>query len=242
MKIVAKSDIGKIRKSNQDSYAAGEFPSGVAWAVICDGMGGVNGGNIASSMAVQIISEEITSMYDRDLSDAAFKSILENAIKKANEEIYNYSLKKSELAGLGTTAVVCIVKKDKILIAHVGDSRAYFIENGEVNQITKDHSMVQEMIETGEITATEAKTFPGKNIITRAVGVSMSVDIDFSIFNFDDNKILLLCTDGLSNYVDISEIKNITENNTFYEYADKLVETANKNGGGDNITVIIIAL
>ena len=205
-------------------------------------MGGVNGGNIASSMAVQIISEEITSMYDRDLSDAAFKSILENAIKKANEEIYNYSLKKSELAGMGTTAVVCIVKKDKILIAHVGDSRAYFIENGEVNQITKDHSMVQEMIETGEITANEAKTFPGKNIITRAVGVSMSVDIDFSIFNFDDNKILLLCTDGLSNYVDISEIKNITENNTFYEYADKLVETANKNGGGDNITVIIIAL
>ena len=102
--------------------------------------------------------------------------------------------------------------------------------------------MVQEMIETGEITANEAKTFPGKNIITRAVGVSMSVDIDFSIFNFDDNKILLLCTDGLSNYVDISEIKNITENNTFYEYADKLVETANKNGGGDNITVIIIAL
>ncbi|MDO5014878.1 MAG: Stp1/IreP family PP2C-type Ser/Thr phosphatase [Clostridia bacterium] len=241
MRIVAKTDIGKIRKSNQDSYAAGEFPSGVAWAVVCDGMGGVNGGNIASSMAVKIISEEITSMYTKDMSDAAFKTILFNSIKKANRQIYDYSIKNKDFAGMGTTVVVCIVKEDKMLIAHVGDSRAYLIDE-DIKQITKDHSVVQELIETGEITPKQAKTFPGKNIITRAVGVSSEVDIDFSVYSFDENKILLMCTDGLSNYVEPSDIKKVTENSDYYEYADKLINVANKNGGGDNITVIIIAL
>ena len=181
MKIVAKTDIGLQRESNQDSYAAGELPGAVAWAVVCDGMGGAAGGNFASSTAVKVISERITSSYRDGMSASSIRNMLTSAIAAANISVYDMSKADPELTGMGTTVVVAIVVDNNVFIAHAGDSRAYILSDGSLNQLTKDHSIVQEMIDNGTLTPDEAKIDPRKNIITRALGVDYELRIDFDI-------------------------------------------------------------
>ncbi|MFY9199092.1 MAG: Stp1/IreP family PP2C-type Ser/Thr phosphatase [Acutalibacteraceae bacterium] len=241
MKIVAKTDAGKVRKSNQDSYAAGELPNGVAWAVVCDGMGGSAGGNIASSTAVKMISEQITSGYREGMSTLSIENILVTAITNANISIFDMSQANEELKGMGTTVVAAIIANNVVYIAHAGDSRAYLVSEDGIKQITKDHSVVQAMVETGELTPEQAKIHPRKNLITRALGVNEDIKIDFCEQVFSNDNVLLMCTDGLTNYVEADDIYNITSSGKYYEFADKLVELANNNGGGDNITVVVVA-
>lgn len=241
MRIVAKTDIGRVRNSNQDSYAAGELPNSVAWAVVCDGMGGVAGGNVASSTAVKIISEKITSLYRNGMSPNSIKNMLVSAINAANISVYDMSRANSELEGMGTTVVCTVVVDSVAYIAHAGDSRAYAISKGEIQQLTKDHSIVQELVEKGQITAEQAKHHPNKNIITRALGVGPDIKIDYCEYDFDTDDIVLLCTDGLTNFVDITVFENIIEANPYYQIADLLVSKANENGGGDNITVVALS-
>ena len=241
MNIVAKTDIGKKRNSNQDSYAAGELPNSVAWAIVCDGMGGAAGGNVASSNAVKIISERITSSYRPGMSPISIKNMLISAITAANISVYDMSRVNKELDGMGTTVVCTVVVDGTAFIAHAGDSRAYAITDDSIVQLTKDHSVVQQLVENGEITAKEAKTHPRKNLITRALGVDADIKIDYCEYDFKENDILILCTDGFTNYVENDEFLSIVDNNSYYEIADKLVEAANNNGGGDNITVVALA-
>lgn len=241
MKIVAKTDIGLKRESNQDSYAAGELPGAVAWAVVCDGMGGAAGGNYASSTAVKVISERITSSYRQGMSASSIRNMLTSAIAAANISVYDMSKADPELTGMGTTVVVAIVVDNNVFIAHAGDSRAYILSNGSLNQLTKDHSIVQEMIDHGTLTPDEAKVDPRKNIITRALGVDYELRIDFDIADIGENDVLILCTDGLTNFVEPQEIYELTDDGKFYEYAERLVARANNNGGGDNITVVTVS-
>lgn len=242
MKIVAKTDIGKVRENNQDSYAAGELPGGVAWAVVCDGMGGAAGGNVASSTAVKIISEQITAAYRPSMGVTSIKNLLLSAITAANISVYDISRANPELEGMGTTVVTAVVADGTACIAHAGDSRAYMLmHGGELRQLTKDHSMVQELVETGKITPNEAKVHPRKNIITRALGVRSEVQIDFCAEDIEAEDVLLLCTDGLTNYVENSEICALASDGRYYEYAERMVARANANGGGDNITVVAIS-
>lgn len=241
MKIVAKTDIGLQRESNQDSYAAGELPGSVAWAVVCDGMGGVAGGNFASSTAVKVISERITSSYRVGMSASSIRNMFTSAIAAANISVYDMSKANPELTGMGTTVVVAIVVDNNVYIAHAGDSRAYILSDGSLNQLTKDHSIVQEMIDHGTLTPDEAKIDPRKNIITRALGVDSELRIDFDIADISENDVLILCTDGLTNFVEPNEIYELTDDGKFYEYAERLVARANSNGGGDNITVVTVS-
>ncbi len=241
MKIVAKTDTGKVRASNQDAYAAGELPNGVAWAVVCDGMGGAAGGNVASTTAVKIISEQITSKYRASMSGTSIRNMLLAAITAANVSVYEIGSSNAELQGMGTTVVACVLAENEAFIAHAGDSRAYILHENDLTQLTRDHSMVQDLVETGKITQDEAKHHPRKNIITRAVGVDRDIDIDFCVEELKAEDTLLICTDGLTNYVDIDEIREITAENSFYGYAESLVKRANENGGGDNITVVALA-
>ncbi len=241
MRIVAKTDIGLVRDSNQDSYAAGELPNSVAWAVVCDGMGGAAGGNVASSTAVKIISERITSLYRDGMSANSIRNMFESAVAAANISVYDMSKDNSELAGMGTTIVVAILVDNTAFIAHAGDSRAYVLSNNTLNQLTKDHSVVQEMVDYGALTVDEAQVDPRKNIITRALGVTSELYIDFNIVDVNDDDILMLCTDGLTNYVDSNEICELISDVNFDEYAERLVERANNNGGGDNVTVVAIS-
>lgn len=241
MKIVAKTDKGLVRSSNQDAYAVGELPGEVAWAVVCDGMGGEAGGNIASALAVKVISEKITSAYNEKMRDASIKNLLDSAICAANIEVYDMAYSRPDLQGMGTTVVAVIVRDKTAFIAHAGDSRAYIVSGETIQQITTDHSLVQNMVDRGEITAEQAQHHPKKNLITRAVGVEKRIDIDFSEIDLNDNETLILCTDGLSNFVTNNEMIDDIKDGQYYAFADRLVKTANKNGGGDNITVVAIA-
>lgn len=241
MKIVAKTDKGLVRSSNQDAYAVGELPGEVAWAVVCDGMGGEAGGNIASALAVKVISEKITSAYNEKMRDASIKNLLDSAICAANIEVYDMAYSRPDLQGMGTTVVAVIVRDKTAFIAHAGDSRAYIVSGETIQQITTDHSLVQNMVDRGEITAEQAQNHPKKNLITRAVGVEKRIDIDFSEIDLNDNETLILCTDGLSNFVTNKEMIDDIKDGQYYAFADRLVKRANKNGGGDNITVVAIA-
>ena len=241
MKSVAKTDKGMVRDTNQDAYAVGELPGGVAWAVVCDGMGGAAGGNIASALAVKVISEKINNSYNAQMKDISIKNMLHSALVAANLEVFDMSLERPELRGMGTTVVCAIVKEGQAYIMHAGDSRAYIVSDNELKQITMDHSMVQDLVNKGKITEEEAAVHPNKNIITRALGVEKTIEIDFRQVDLDRGNTLIICTDGLSNYVSSQEICEEIKDSKYYAFADRLVKKANANGGGDNITVVAIA-
>lgn len=241
LKIVAKTDKGRIRENNQDAYAVGELPDEVVWAVVCDGMGGYSGGDIASALAVKVISDKITSCYNAKMRDASIKNLLDSAITAANLEVYDMADAHSELTGMGTTVVCAIVRGNSVFIAHAGDSRAYIASKDQINQITTDHSVVQDLISQGKITEDEAETHPNRNLITRAVGTDKSIEIDFAEAYLNENETLILCTDGLSKYVSKDELLEEINDGQYYAFADRLVKKANNNGGGDNITVVAIA-
>ncbi len=240
MRIIARTDSGKVRSSNQDSYAAGEFRNGVAWAVVCDGMGGNVGGNVASSTAVRSISERITTAYRENMSSSSIKNLLVTAITNANFEIYDMAAANPELTGMGTTVVAAIMDENNIYVAHAGDSRAYLYTKNEIRQITRDHSVVQKMIEDGKITEAEAHRHPSKNLITRALGVDESLRVDFTEESISPKTLLLICTDGLTNYVTDEEIHKTILEGRQSDFASTLVDLANEHGGGDNITVVAV--
>ena len=242
MKIVAKTDKGLVRENNQDAYAVGELPGEVAWAVVCDGMGGAAGGNIASALAVKVISDKITSSYNEKMRDSSIKNLLDSAITAANIEVYDMAYSRPDLKGMGTTVIAVVVRDNVAHIAHAGDSRAYIVNKDGVEQITVDHSLVQNLVDRGEITKEEAEHHPNKNVITRALGVDKRIDVDFSEVDLQENETLILCTDGLSNCVNNAEIADDIKDGQYYAFADRLVKRANKNGGNDNITVVAIAI
>ncbi len=240
MKISAKTDVGVVRSTNQDFCLAGEFANGVTWAVVCDGMGGATGGNIASETAAKIIYDKISNGYHEGMNDNSIKLLIISAIEAANATVYSRAKNDELLRGMGTTVVVAIIKEDALYMAHVGDSRLYIVTKASINQLTTDHSVVQMMIDNGEITVEDAKDHPKKNVITRALGVDEGVRIDYSQEVYNEGDIVLLCTDGLTNYVDEEVILEICNACDGYSLADKLVDVANENGGGDNVTVVTL--
>ena len=241
MMIASKTDIGRMRRSNQDAYASGELTGGVAWAVVCDGMGGANGGNIASANAVKIVSERIASNFRIGMSSSSVKNMLVTAISAANIYVFDMAKNVEALSGMGTTIVAAIVCESVLYVAHAGDSRCYVISENDMSQITTDHSIVQMMLEAGQITADEAKIHPKKNVITRALGVDELIDVDFNIVDLSQTDKILICTDGLTNFLEHDDILKVINDNNFYEYPEKLIDGANENGGGDNITVVVIS-
>ncbi len=239
MIVSGKTDRGKVRKTNQDDFAIGNLPGGAAYAVVCDGMGGANGGNVASSTAAAIISECIVKGYSQNLDIEDIKNLLAESIKKANTAVFEMSRKDVSLYGMGTTVVACLAGNEKFAVAHAGDSRAYLVGGG-MKQLTRDHSIVQEMLENGKITAEEALVHPQKNIITRALGVEESLNIDFNVYDFANGAAVLICTDGLTNLVDDKMIETVVNETEPEECCERLVNMANENGGSDNITVVVI--
>ncbi|MCR5109160.1 MAG: Stp1/IreP family PP2C-type Ser/Thr phosphatase [Lachnospiraceae bacterium] len=222
---------------NQDSLYYCETPIGSLSNVfaVADGMGGHSAGDYASACTVKTIEREIMMNDDREPV-----RILKNAIETANEEVYTKALSDMSYSGMGTTVVCGTVEKDVLYVANVGDSRLYLI-NRHINQITKDHSLVEEMVRAGELREEEAKNHPDKNIITRAIGVAPRIDIDFFEVDLRRGDRILLCSDGLTNMVDDDEIlKLVRESESMERCIDELVRSANRNGGKDNITVVMV--
>ncbi len=238
MKISGKTHIGLVRESNQDAYDFGTFETGDVWAVVCDGMGGVSGGQIASGICVEKVSEAIKRGYREKMGISSVKNLLISAISAANSAVFKEANDRAGLKGMGTTVVAVVVTDSIAVIAHVGDSRAYIL-NDEIKQLTKDHSFVQLLIDTGKITEEQAKTHPDRNVITRAVGIEHVVDVEIDVADINETDKLLICTDGLNGYVDDAEILY-----TVKQYGDssteKLVDAANNAGGRDNVTVVMM--
>ncbi len=177
MLLTAKTDVGKQRDNNQDSYSFGELAPGVCFAIVCDGMGGAAEGAVASRECASVIRERLTAGFYEGMSDLTTRSLLTSAIEYANRRIYNLSLSDEKYEGMGTTVVAAIITKSFVYVSHAGDSRAYLIsESGDnIMQLTRDHSVVQRMVEDGTITAAQAVDHPKKHLITRAVGVDPEV-------------------------------------------------------------------
>ena len=241
MKIYSKIDKGIVRNSNQDAYFAGEISQEVTFAVVCDGMGGAKAGNVASTAAVKSISEYIANSYRSNMSLDDITKMLRNAIISANIEIYDMAAQNEQLQGMGTTVVAAVVRNGNVVVANVGDSRVYLVDDN-ITQLTTDHSIVQTLIESGKITAEDAKVHPRKNVITRALGAESDVAVDIAEYNLSENNTLLLCTDGLTNFVSEEDILKTFKENDISVVSEKLVELANIGGGGDNITAVTLTM
>lgn len=239
MEIFAFTDTGRVRDMNQDAFATGEFPEGGAWAVVCDGMGGVSGGQIASDICVKEVSAHIKKGYHNGMSMKSVKNLLVSAITAANIRIFEAAGENSEYFGMGTTVVALIILNGFAAVAHVGDSRAYFISD-EIKRITRDHSVVQFLVDSGRITPEQARTHPERNVITRAVGVCEEVDVDVDILPINSGEKVLICTDGLYDYISDDEMLEVVKNTDIEEPTRLLVEMANNAGGKDNITVVTV--
>ncbi|MBR2579235.1 MAG: Stp1/IreP family PP2C-type Ser/Thr phosphatase [Clostridia bacterium] len=240
MKIFSKSDIGKKRTINQDSFAHKVLSESMSWSIVCDGMGGLSAGELASGKAVKSISDFFQTHLSESSSKEDIKKYMFEAARLANEEIYKSTKENPELGKMGTTLVMCIVKNDFAGVAYLGDSRAYLLTDESISQISVDHSVVQQMLESGEITPEQAKNHPQKNIITRALGIDPTISLDYKEVNIPPKVRMLLCTDGLTNYLDSLEILDILKRYSGESAAEKLIEESNNRGGKDNITVSII--
>ena len=233
------TDVGIKRHSNQDTFAVITLPDSSVLAVVCDGMGGANSGNIASQKATEVITSFFERSYRKGLDAVGITALLQSAILSANIEIFDLASKKKELSGMGTTVVAAYVSNEFTVISHIGDSRAYLIDT-EVTQLTRDHSVVQFLIENGKLTYEEARVHPRRNVITRALGIEAEVLVDSGEFKIKEGQSLLLCSDGLSNFITKEEIKDIFDNLDIQDVVKALVDKANNNGGGDNITVVTV--
>ncbi|MBQ8591922.1 MAG: Stp1/IreP family PP2C-type Ser/Thr phosphatase [Lachnospiraceae bacterium] len=237
LKTFSMTDIGQKRKLNQDYVFSTEEQIGNLPNVfiVADGMGGHNAGDYASKYTVETIVQEITDSNESDVV-----KVLTQAINVANAHIRQKSKEVEDFAGMGTTVVVATLQGTTLQVANVGDSRLYIV-NDQMQQITRDHSLVEEMVRMGGLPREEARMHPDKNIITRAVGAQDTVEIDFFEVEMQEGDTILMCSDGLTNMLEDEEIRIILGGQRdIVEKAEKLVEAANRNGGKDNITVILI--
>lgn len=240
MKTLCKSDIGLVRASNQDACQSGIFSDGAVWALVCDGMGGANGGNVASEVALEEIRRQLTERYDPQESEKGIKNLLLSCVYSANARVFAMAREKEELAGMGTTVVGAIAKGNRACVIHVGDSRAYCFSGGVLTRLTTDHSIVQELLDRGDITEEEARSHPHRNVITRAVGVQEMVDVDVDFLDFHPGDTLLFCTDGLTNFTAEEVIAARMRESHGEALLDQLIADALSGGGGDNVTVALI--
>lgn len=236
MKVFSETDVGQKRHMNQDYIYTSEEPVGNLpnLFVVADGMGGHNAGDFASRYGTSVLAESVRQ--DRNFNPV---KILRNGIEAANREVLKQSREDRSMAGMGTTMVACTIMGGYAYVANVGDSRLY-LASDEFKQITQDHSLIAEMVRMGELTPEEGRNHPDKNIITRAVGTSDEIKVDFFDFKLEPGDKIVMCSDGLSNMVSDSDIYEILKGNDGENKAQILVDQANVNGGKDNIAVVVI--
>ena len=232
------TDIGQVRKKNQDYYYISD--DGCV-NILADGMGGYAGGEVASKLATLTAKQYIEDHFDKnkEYEKQEILSLIRQAMEYANAEVHKKAQEDKELELMGTTLEVCLIYKDKMFIGHVGYSRVYRLRQGIIRKLTKDDSYVQKLVEDGTITKEEAKNHPKKNMLVKALGCETKLEVNVFYKKFLPDDIVLICSDGLTNMVSEEQIYNIISND-INQATEKLVQEANKNGGLDNITLIII--
>ena len=236
------TDTGCVRTMNQDACFADYLDKNALLCVVCDGMGGAKSGNVASSLALEVFTQELKANYHADLSGDKLKSVLENAVKLANFTVYDQSRQFEEFSGMGTTLAAALIQGREVTAVNVGDSRVYRISEEGITQITRDHSVVQMMIDRNELTPEQAKTYPGKNLITRAIGTEGTVSCDVFHQKLQKGEYLFVCTDGLSNLLSDQEILfEVLHGGQPEQCCQRLLDIAIKRGAPDNVTSILVA-
>jgi protein phosphatase len=233
-----KSDVGMRRQQNEDSFFV---DSSRGLFLVADGMGGHAGGELASRLAVELVSKELSGVFAQPNAPtmAPLESLVQ-AVEMACAVIFHVSREYPQLEGMGTTFTGVLLEDNRLHLAHVGDSRAYLYRHGEVIQLSQDHSLVQEMIRAGQMTPEEAKISRYRHVITRSVGFEAQVEVDATVLPLREGDIVMLCSDGLVNLVeDPVEIGGILGSTPFAQIPGRFIEIANERGGDDNITVVV---
>ena len=237
------TDMGCVRSTNQDVCAIEQLDKNTLLCVVCDGMGGAKSGNVASTLASDMFCQEVRDGWKGDLEGEKFQSVLHNAIKVANFTVYDQAQQFPEFSGMGTTLVAAIIQPKKAVVVNVGDSRAYRITQDGITQISQDHSLVQMMVDRGEITPEQAKVNPSKNLITRAIGTEPAVICDIFPLKLEKGDYFLLCSDGLTNLMDDQEILfEVVHGQQAEDCCVRLLEIAKKRGAPDNVTCILVSV
>ena len=236
------TDPGCVRAQNQDVYQIEKLDGSTMLCLVCDGMGGAKSGNVASSVAAEVFTKELLRSYKGQKDRERLEQMLEKAARLANHTVFEQARVNPDFEGMGTTLVAALVKGKQVAVVNVGDSRLYLI-NDEIKQITEDHSLVQMILRRGELTREQAKNFPGKNYITRAIGTEPTVDCDFFHLDMKKDECLLLCSDGLSNLLDEQEMLfEVAHGAKMDHCCQRLRDIAIKRGAPDNVTSILIEI
>jgi len=237
------TDLGCTRAQNQDTYHVELLDKNAALFVVCDGMGGAKSGNVASSLAADVFAQEVKRSWNSGMDRDAVEQMLQNAVKLTNFTVHDQSRQFEEFSGMGTTLVAALVAGKQAYIVNIGDSRAYCITSDGIDQLTVDHSLVQMMIQRGELTPEQAKTYPGKNLITRAVGTETAVTADIFHRKMESGQHLLLCTDGLTNLMDDLEILfEVVHGADKSSACQRLLDIAKNRGAPDNVTCVLVQI
>lgn len=240
MQYAFKTDVGRLRPHNEDNGGIFGHQDGTVLAVVADGMGGHQAGDVASLMTKELLLEKWESSKRLDTPTAA-EEWLVKSINQVNERLYQHAKENPECQGMGTTVVATICTSEFVTIAHIGDSRCYLLNTHGFAKKTEDHSLVNELVRNGQITEDEAENHPRKNVLLRALGTEVSIKVDVHTIDWDAGDYLLLCSDGLSNKISEDRMKEILQENVLItEKVEQLVKVANDLGGEDNITVALI--
>lgn len=235
------SDTGKVRTMNQDTFRIEELDRNTVLAAVCDGMGGAKSGNIASRLAIDVFTDEVLRSYKPGMTQEQTEQLLKNALKLANFTVYDQARQFEEFAGMGTTLVAALLCGKTATIINVGDSRCYHITRSDIRRITVDHSLVQLMVDRGELTDEEARVYPGRNYITRAVGTEPTVESDIFAIGVERGDALLLSSDGLHNEVGDQEILfEVVHGVNNDNCCQRLLEIADMRGSPDNVTCVLV--
>ena len=235
------SDTGKVRAQNQDVFRIEELDRNTVLAAVCDGMGGAKSGNIASRLAIDVFTDEVLRSYKPGMTQEQTEQLLKNAVKLANFTVYDQAQQFAEFSGMGTTLVAALINGKTATIINVGDSRCYHITRSDIRRITVDHSLVQMMVDRGELTAEEARVYPGRNYITRAVGTEPTVQSDLFAIGVERGDALLLSSDGLHNEVGDQEILfEVVHGVNNDNCCQRLLEIADMRGSPDNVTCVLV--
>lgn len=238
-KAFATSDVGKAREINEDYFYISYPDDEIQLFILADGMGGYNGGEVASKLAVTSAKNYILSNFEKNNSDKDTILVGKDSSQYANMVVYEKAKENPELSKMGTTLDICLIYQSKAFISHIGDSRIYRIRKDFMRKLTKDHSYVQQLIDEGKITKEESLKHPKKNMLMKALGCTPFIEPDAMIKGFIKEDVILMCSDGLTNMVSEERIKQIIKENPT-DATKLLVQEANDNGGNDNITAIII--
>ncbi len=237
------TDPGCVRKQNQDSYHMERLDRNSVLCVVCDGMGGAKSGNIASSLAVDVFVQEVRRSWNAGMDGDKLDQMLRSAVKLANFTVFDQAAQFAEFDGMGTTLVAVLIRGRKATVVNVGDSRAYGINADGIRQITTDHSLVQMMVDRGELTPEMARNYPGKNLITRAIGTEPTVQCDIFHQDMKRGNFLLLCSDGLSNMMEEQEILFEIVHGVKKELCcQRLLNIAKNRGAPDNVTSVLVMI